>query len=131
MKSLSLTYSRRHPALHTSIGPMHQCGGMVGSNVRRPFGEGIYPRPRIASQPRGRGGYDNETQQSFRQHDHENRSVEVSDLPHLHPFTDWGLFRGSSLENVATVHVSKRLIISKSGRFISWKTTGVSGWPEE
>ncbi len=43
--------------------------------------------------------------------------MDVSDVPHLHPFTDWGPLRGSGLENVATVHVSKCWIISKSGRF--------------
>ncbi len=103
---------------------------MVGSNVRRPVGEGIYPRPRIISQPTGRGGYGNETQRSFGQHDHENRSVDVSDVPHLHPFTDLGPLRGSGPENVATVHVSKRRIISKSGRFgattavyVGWKVS--------
>ncbi len=111
---------------HTSIGSMHQCGGTVGSNVRRPVGEGIYPRPRIVSQPTGRGGYGNETQRSFGQHDHENRLVDVSDIPHLHPFTDWGPLRGSGLENVATVHVSKRRIISKSGWF-SATTAGYDG----
>ncbi len=65
----------------------------------------------------GPGGYGNETQWSFGQHDHENRLVDVSDVPHLHPFTDWGPLRGSDLENVATVHVSKRRIILKSGWF--------------
>ncbi len=108
---------------HTSIGLMHQCGGMVGSNVRWPVGEGIYPRPRIVSQPTGRGCYGNETQRSFGQHDHENRLVDVSDVPHLHPFTDWDPFHGSGLENVVTVHVSKRRIILKSGRFCA--TTAV------
>ncbi len=65
----------------------------------------------------GPGGYGNETQRSFGQHDHENRLVDVSDVPHLHPFTDWGPLHGSGLENVVTVHVSKRRIISKTGRF--------------
>jgi hypothetical protein len=102
----------------------------MGSNVRWPVGEGIYPRPCIVSQPTGRGGYGNETQQSFGQHDHENRLVDISDIPHLHPFTDWGPLHGSGLENVATVHVSKRRIISKSGWFgattavyVGWKVS--------
>jgi hypothetical protein len=75
------------------------------------------PSTAFVSQPTGRGGYGNETQRSFGQQDHENRSVNVSDVPHLHPFTDWGPLHGSGLENVTTVHVSKRRIISKSGRF--------------
>jgi hypothetical protein len=62
---------------------------------------------------------------------HENRSVDVFDIPHLHSLSDWCSLHGRCLENITRIHISKSRISSLHGWIPSGKTTGGWGWPEE
>ncbi len=61
----------------------------------------------------------------------ENSLMDVFDVPHLHPLSDWCSLHRSCLENVTRIHISKRRIILLRGWIISWNTTGGWGWPKE
>jgi hypothetical protein len=62
---------------------------------------------------------------------HENRSVDVFDVPHLHPLSDWCSLHGRCLENITRIHISKGRISLLRGWIASGKTTGGWGWPDK
>ena len=70
----------------------------------------------IIAQPPCQQCNGNETQQCHGQHDHGNRTVDIPHVPHLHTLPNWGALGGCSMENVPTIHISKRWVTGEGLR---------------
>jgi hypothetical protein len=79
----------------------------VGSNIRPAHIQRLHPRPSVIPQSQSGRSDGHETQWPFRQHNYKSRAVVLTDVPHVHPFTDWHTDSWSGLEDVHSVQVSE------------------------
>jgi hypothetical protein len=79
----------------------------MGHHIRLSHGQRIHCRQGIVAQPPCGRGNGNETQRSHGQYNHANWTVDVFNVPHLHPLPNWSAIGRCGLENVPTIHISK------------------------
>ena len=88
------------------------CDGssLMGRHIRLSHGQRIHCRQGIVAQPPCGWGNGNETQWRHGQYNHANWTVDVFNVPHLHPLPNWSAIGRCGLENVPTIHISKRWV---------------------
>ena len=79
----------------------------MGRDLRLPPLPWLHPRPGFVPQFASRRSHGYETEWRHGQHDHENRTLDIPHVPHVHSLSDRSAVRGRRVEDVDMFPVPK------------------------